>query len=96
MSNNNRRMIRGELLYMRDPEPADAALYSAWRSDMAGMRNAGFPRGPLGLARAADLYSRAAETQGKPDWRWLICLLADERPIGEAFLMHVDQLNRTA
>ena len=96
MTSSRRPIVRGQKVYMRDIEPSDAALYATWRSDLAAVRMTGFPRGPFGPARAAELITRIAETQGKPDWRWVVCLLADERPIGEVFLMHVDPQNRSA
>ena len=84
-------------MYLRSHSRDDAPLYSRWRSDVAPMRTSGFGyRGPLGPTGAEQLIDKVLENQGKPDWRFILCLLADDRPIGEVFLMHIDHENRTA
>ena len=94
---DKRPIIRGATVYMRNPTPADAPLYSRWRSDAIPMATTGFGhRGPVGVEGAEEVIKNALEKQGKPDWRFLFCLLEDDRPVGEVFLMHVDQGNRTA
>lgn len=97
MTPGKRPIIRGTQVYMRSIEHADASLYSTWRSDAAPMRMAGFEhRGPLGAAGAEQSIGKILAEQGKPDWRFVVCLLEDDRPLGEVLLFHVDHENRSA
>jgi RimJ/RimL family protein N-acetyltransferase len=94
---DKRPIIHGTTVYMRNIEPSDAALYARWRSDNAPIRTTGFAhRGPVGIVGAEELIKNVLEKQGQPDWRSLFCLLEDDRPLGEVFLMHLDPHNRTA
>lgn len=97
MTPEKRPIIRGTKVYMRAIEPGDAGRYSEWRSDAAPMTMAGFEyRGPLGTVGAEQLIGKILETQGKPDWRFVVCLLESDRALGEVFLFHVDHENRSA
>lgn len=97
MTAHSRPLIRGEKVCLRNFETSDAPLYAKWRSDAAPMASAGYGyRGPVSTTGSEQTIAQAHEVQGKPDWRFLLCLVEDDRPIGEVFLMHVDHENRSA
>ncbi|MDQ6747998.1 MAG: hypothetical protein M3010_07850 [Candidatus Dormibacteraeota bacterium] len=53
MAERSRHIIHGSSVYLRGAEPADAQLYSRWRSDVRPMSMSDFGfRGPLGIAAA--------------------------------------------
>ena len=90
-------LIHGERVFLRPFEPTDAELYRRWRADAEPMALAGWnDRAPLSLAQAAARIDRLATDQGKDYYTFMICLLADERPIGEVALSELDLRNRAA
>ena len=90
-------VIQGELVFLRPFEPTDAEIYRRWRADAEPMALAGWnDRAPLSLAQAAARMDRLATDQGKDYFTFLICLLADGRPIGEVSLADMDRLNGSA
>ena len=90
-------MIRGELVFLRPFEPTDAELYRRWRADAEPMILAGWKeRAPLSLAQSAARMDRLVTDQGKDYYTFLICLLADARPIGEVGLADLDPVNGSA
>ena len=90
-------IIQGERVFLRPFEATDADLYRRWRADAEPMALAGWnDRAPLSLAQAAARMDRLATDQGKDYYTFLICLLADERPIGEVSLADLDLLNGSA
>lgn len=90
-------IIHGELVFLRPFELTDAELYRRWRADAEPMALAGWnDRAPLSLAQSAARMDRLAIDQGKDYFTFLICLLADERPIGEALLADLDRRNGSA
>ena len=97
MGDTQRPIIRGTSVFLRGWEHADATIYARWRSDAAPMRTSGFGfRAGLTEAGAEATIATAIENQGKPDWRFALCTLDGERPIGEVFLKSIDHGNRTA
>ena len=90
-------IIQGERVFLRPFEAADAELYRRWRADAEPMVLAGWKdRAPLSLAQSAARMERLATDQGKDYYTFVICLLADERPIGEAGLGDLDLRNGSA
>lgn len=90
-------IIQGERVFLRPFEPTDAELYRRWRADAEPMALAGWtPRAPLSLAQSAARMDRIATDQGKDYYTFVICLLADERPIGEVLLADFDRRNGSA
>jgi RimJ/RimL family protein N-acetyltransferase len=84
-------------VYLRPFEATDAELYRRWRADAEPMGLAGWhERAPLSLAQVEQRITRLAEEQGKEVVTFLICLVADDRPIGEVMLVEVDQRNGSA
>ena len=90
-------IIQGELVFLRPFEPTDAELYRRWRADAEPMALAGWnDRAPLSLAQSAARMDRLTTDQGKDYFTFVLCLLADERPIGEVSLADLDRLNGSA
>lgn len=88
-------IIESGRVFLRPLEPSDAELYQRWRSDAEVAALAGFPQ-PLSVAQVKDRIEQMATRQGEEAYSFLICLLADERPIGEALFFHLDQHNGSA
>ena len=90
-------IIESGRIYLRPFEPTDAELYRRWRADAEPMALAGFPdRAPFSLAQSAARMDRIGTDQGKDYYTFVICLLADERPIGEVGLSELDLRNGSA
>jgi RimJ/RimL family protein N-acetyltransferase len=90
-------IIQGERVFLRPFEHTDAELYRRWRADAEPMALAGWnDRAPLSLAQSAARIDRLATEQGKDYYTFMICLLADERPIGEVGLSELDLRNGSA
>lgn len=86
--------IQGEHVFLRPIEPADAELSHRWRTDAEVAALAGLPM-PMSLAQVEERIARLAKS-GEEAYSFLICLRADDRPIGEASLFEVDLPNGSA
>jgi len=92
-----RPMMASGRVSLRPFEPSDAELYRRWRADAEPMALAGWhDRAPLSLAQVASRIARLTEEQGKDHYTFVICLAADERPIGEVMLADLDRVNGSA
>lgn len=92
-----RHMLVSGKVFLRPFEAADAELYRRWRADADPMSLAGWhERAPLSLAHVEQRIARLADEQGKDHYTFLICLVADERPIGEVMLADIDRVNGSA
>jgi RimJ/RimL family protein N-acetyltransferase len=92
-----RHIIQGDRVFLRPFERADAEIYRRWRADAEAMALAGWnDRAALSLAQAEARMDRLAADQAKDYFTFAICLLADERPIGEAALSDVDRRSGSA
>lgn len=90
-------MIRGERTFLRPLERSDAETYRRWRADADPMALAGWEhRAPLSLVEVEQRIERLATDHGKEAFAFVICLLADERLIGEAMLFQIDRANGSA
>jgi RimJ/RimL family protein N-acetyltransferase len=90
-------IIHGERVFLRPLEAADAELYRRWRADAEPMGLAGWgDPAPMGLPQVEARIERLAKEQGDDIYDFLICLLADERPIGEVMLMEIDRRSGSA
>jgi RimJ/RimL family protein N-acetyltransferase len=90
-------VIRGDRVFLRPLEAADAELYRRWRADARPMALAGWhERAPLSLAQVEARIARLAKEQGSDAYSFLICLTDDARPIGEVTLADVDRINGSA
>lgn len=82
--------IRGEHVYLRPAERADIDLFVRWFSDAETTRYLGL-RAPFSKAMEERWFESMLEEQGKKGYHFVICLLADDRPIGTAGFHHVNQ-----
>jgi RimJ/RimL family protein N-acetyltransferase len=90
-------ILQGRRVFLRPFERSDAETYRRWRADAAPMSLAGWSdRAPLSLAEVEGRIERLATDHGKEGFSFLICLLDDERPIGEAMLFGIDRANGNA
>jgi ribosomal-protein-alanine N-acetyltransferase len=87
-------ILRGERVYLRALEPADADLVQRWYEHADTARLMG--ELPRSLARRrADLESGQAD-MGRDWYGFIIGLLLDDRPIGRADLFEIDRYNGSA
>jgi len=90
-------IIASGRVYLRPFEASDAETYRRWRADAEPMALAGWrERAPLSLAQVERRIARIADDQGKEVYTFLICLVEDERPIGEVMLTDLDHVNGSA
>jgi RimJ/RimL family protein N-acetyltransferase len=90
-------IIASGRVYLRPFEPADAELYRRWRADADPMSLAGWhERAPLSLAQVEQRIARLVTDPSDDFITFLICLAADDRPIGEAMLVDIDRRNGSA
>ena len=89
------RPIHGERVYLRPIEKADANLSHRWRTDAEVVALASLPV-PTSLGQVEQRIERHAEKAGEDAYDFVICLLADDRPIGEAMLFELDRQNGSA
>ena len=88
-------MIRGERIYLRGVERADLNRGHDWMAD-PDLRATLAQRYPMSLAREADWVERATRGQDTSEMSFAICLLEDDRHIGNCGLVAIDRDNRTA
>lgn len=88
-------IIRGEKVYLRAPERSDIDDFVRWFNDADTLRYLSM-RGPMGHAAEERWFDGMLERQGKRDYLFVICLLADGRAIGTTGLHEVDQEGGTA
>ena len=85
--------LRGELVYLRPYEPADAELVQAWYEHAETARLMGEP--PRSLARRrAEAEQPAGE--GRDWFAFIICRISDDRPVGRVDIFEIDRLNGSA
>jgi len=75
--------IRGELVYLRPAERDDLDLFVRWFDDAETTRYLAI-RAPFSHAMEEKWFEKIIEEQGKREYHFVICLLADGRPIGTA------------
>jgi RimJ/RimL family protein N-acetyltransferase len=90
-----RPIIRGEQVFLRPSERVDLPLFVRWFNDADVLRNLAM-RAPMSDAAEEAWFDRMLAAQGSTDYHFVICLLADARPIGTIGLHRLDLLNGTA
>jgi RimJ/RimL family protein N-acetyltransferase len=90
-----RPIIRGEQVFLRPSERGDLPLFVRWFNDADVLRNLAM-RAPMSDAAEEAWFDRMLAAQGSTDYHFVICLLADARPIGTIGLHRLDLLNGTA
>lgn len=90
-------IIRGEKVYLRPFEMSDRDAYKRWRADADPMATAEFGyRAPLSDAEVDNYLGARADQQGKPDYQFVICILDDDKAIGNIMLAGHDMRRRNA
>ena len=90
-----RPIIRGERVYLRASERSDIGTFVQWFNDADVLRNLAMSS-PMSQAAEEQWFDRMLAAQGTTDHHFVICLLADDRPIGTIGLHAVDLTNGTA
>ena len=82
-------IIRGEKVFLRPSERSDLDNFVRWFNDADVQRNLAM-RAPMGRGAEERWFDSMVERQGKRDYHFVICLLADGRAIGTTGLHEVD------
>ena len=85
------RGLRGERVYLRPLEPDDADLVARWYADDRVRKLMGDP--PLSFARRRQRYEEAVKDDGDAVYRFLVCRLSDDQPVGRTDLFEIDRAN---
>jgi RimJ/RimL family protein N-acetyltransferase len=88
-------VIRGKQVYLRPAERQDLPTFLRWFNDADVLRNLAM-RAPMSDAAEAAWFDRMLAAQGTTDYHFVICLLADDRPIGTIGLHGLDFVNGSA
>jgi RimJ/RimL family protein N-acetyltransferase len=86
-------ILRSERVYLRALEPADAELVHRWYQHADTARLMG--EMPRSLARRR-IDAESGGGEGRDWFSFVICLLADDRPIGRADIFEIDRINGSA
>ncbi len=85
------RGLRGERVYLRPLEPDDLEIVHRWFEDTRIQTLMGDP--PVSLAARRKRYEDAAKGDGREVFRFVICLLDDDRAIGRTDVFEIDRQN---
>ena len=88
-------IIRGRLVYLRPAERDELPLFVKWLNDAATARFLAV-RAPLSLPLEEHWFERMLERFGTDSYHFVICRLADDRPIGTIGLEQIDYVNGSA
>jgi len=88
-------IIRGRLTFLRPAERDDIPLIVRWFNDRTFTQYIA-SRAPMGLAFEERWYEDLLAAHGTTRWYFVICRLADGRPVGSCDLHSVDQTNGSA
>ena len=91
MSKRPVRGPRGERVYLRPLEPEDADLVSGWYADDRVRRLLGDP--PTSYARRRQSYGDAVTGDGDSVFRFIICRLDDDIPVGRVDVFEINRTN---
>jgi diamine N-acetyltransferase len=88
-------IVRGEKVYLRAGERSDIANFVRWLSDG---ETASFlsMRAPMSVAMEEKWFDDMVAHQGKETYHFVICVLADDRPVGTISLFDIDYVNGNA
>jgi RimJ/RimL family protein N-acetyltransferase len=87
-------LLRGERVYLRVVEPSDADVIHGWYAHADTARLMG--ELPRSLARRRADAESATRDAGRDWYAFLICLIADDTPIGRVDLFEIDRVNGSA
>ncbi len=85
------RGLRGERVYLRPLEPDDADLVHRWYEDTRVQTLMGDP--PLSLASRRQRYEESVKGDAANVFRFVICVLDDDRAIGRTDIFEIDRQN---
>ena len=85
-------MLRGRLVYLRPAERTDIPIFVRWLSDARTTENLAL-RSPLSIALEERWFEDLLDHHGRDRWHFVICLLADGRPVGSLDLHEIDYTN---
>ncbi len=91
MTDRPMRGLRGEHVYLRPLEPEDADLVAGWYADGRFRKLMGDP--PTSLARRRRRYEDAVTGDGDDVFRFMVCRLDDDRPVGRTDIFDIDRTN---
>ena len=80
---------RGRTVYLRPAERSDIPLFVRWLSDERTTRNLDL-RSPIGQAMEERWFEDLLDHHGRDRWLFVICRLADGRPVGSLDLHEID------
>lgn len=88
-------ILRGERVYLRGQERSDVPTFVRWFNDseLTGYLSM---RAPMSLPMEEAWFERTVEAQGKDQYHFTICRLADSQPIGTCGLFAIDLVNGNA
>jgi RimJ/RimL family protein N-acetyltransferase len=82
-------ILRAERVYLRPAERSDLPLFVRWLNDAETKRHLAL-RSPLSNAMEERWFEQAVAAQGEDRYHFVICLIADGRPIGAADLREIN------
>jgi RimJ/RimL family protein N-acetyltransferase len=82
-------ILRAQRIYLRPAEKSDLPLFVRWLSDAETKRHLAL-RAPFSAAMEEKWFEQAVERQGRNQYHFVICLIADGRPIGAADLRDIN------
>lgn len=82
-------ILRGERVYLRPAERSDLELFVQWLTDAEVARHLAV-RSPISQAMEEKWFDQVVEHQGRDRYHFVICLLADGRPIGATDLRDIN------
>lgn len=82
-------------VYLRPPEKDDIDLFLLWLNDWRTGRTLGM-RAPFSRAMEDRWFDRMVEEQGKDGYNFVICRLADDRPVGSIGLKNLNLIDGNA
>jgi RimJ/RimL family protein N-acetyltransferase len=88
-------IIRGESVFLRPAERDDLPTFVRWFTDAEVLRNLDM-FAPMSNAAEVAWFDRMLAAQGTTDYHFVICTLADGRPIGTTGLHAIDRHNGSA
>jgi len=85
-------IIRGERVYLRASERSDLSNFVRWFNDSESLAYLSM-RAPMSQAGEEQWFNEMLGRQGKSDYHFVLCLIADDRPIGTIGLFAIDYVN---
>ncbi len=83
-------VLRGERVYLRPAERSDLPTFVRWLNDAEVVRHLAL-RSPLSMAMEEGWFDQMLAAQGKRQYLFVICLIADGRQIGTTDLRDINQ-----